>query len=93
MPSHQEAFPSTPLEAMCCGTPVVITPVSGAKDMINDENGIIADGFLPTAIADAILAAMHKTYNRETIRQWVIDNFAPEIIAQQYIGAYKELLS
>ena len=92
MPSHQEAFPSTPIEAMCCGTPVVITPVSGAEDMINDENGVVADGFSSTSIADAILAAMQKSYKRESIRQGVIDKFSPEIIAQKYIAAYKEIL-
>lgn len=93
MPSHQEAFPSTPIEAMCCGTPVVITPVSGAEDMINEENGVVAEGFSPTAIANAILAAMPKSYNRELIRQWALDNFAPVVIAQKYIDAYKELLA
>lgn len=92
MPSHQEAFPSTPIEAMCCGTPVVITPVSGAEDMINDENGVVADGFSSKSIADAILAAMQKSYKRETIRQGLIDKFSPEIIARKYIAAYKEIL-
>lgn len=92
MPSHQEAFPSTPIEAMCCGTPVVITPVSGAEDMINDENGVVADGFSSKSIADAIHAAMQKSYKRETIRQGVIDKFSPGIIAQKYIAAYKEIL-
>ncbi len=93
MPSHQEAFPSTPLEAMCCGTPVVITPVSGAKDMINNENGIVAEGFSSTAIAEAICVAMSKSYDRSSIRQWVVDSFAPDIIAQKHIDAYKELLA
>lgn len=92
MPSRQEAFSSTPLEAMCCGTPVIITPVSGAEDIINGENGIVAKGFAPTDIANAICVAMCKKYDRRAIRQWTVDNFGPEIIASKYINAYKELL-
>lgn len=92
-PSHQEAFPLTPIEAMCCGTPVIITPVSGAEDMINESNGVIADGYSSADIARAIKLALCRQYDSGKIRDYVVENFSPEHIATQYIGVYSRLFN
>lgn len=92
MPSHQEAFALTPLEAMSCGLPVVITPVSGAKDLIRDYNGEMAKDFTPHSLSIAICKALEKTYDSQTIRKHILDNYTPDIIGGEYIKVYNEML-
>lgn len=92
-PSLQEAFSLTTLEAMCCGTPVIMTPVSGSDDLINDFNGIRCTDFTPEAIAKGISMAMGKEYNREKIREDVVSRFGLEKKAKQYLNLYNSLLN
>lgn len=92
-PSHQEAFPLTPIEALCCGTPVVITPVSGAKDMINEDNGVVSSGYAPVDISEAIKLAFGRRYDSERIRSCAIENYSPQHVAKQYIDVYQHVLS
>lgn len=92
MPSFQEAFAQTPLEAMACGTPVISFPCSGAHDLINEQNGIVCSDFTVEALADGIRQAMEREYNREAIREDVICRFSYDKIARQYVELYKEVL-
>lgn len=92
MPSKQEAFALTPLEAMSCGKPVVITPVSGANDLMRTFTGEIAMNFTPEAIAEAIKNAMKKEYDEEQIRSYIVDNYNLDIIGQKYIDVYNQLI-
>lgn len=92
-PSHQEAFPLTPIEALCCGTPVIITPVSGAKDMINEDNGVVTSGYAPVDISEAIKLALGRRYDSERIRSCAIENYSPQHVAKQYIDVYQHVLS
>ena len=44
LPSNYEGMPNSLIEAMCLGLPVISTRVSGAKDLIvENENGILID--------------------------------------------------
>ncbi len=93
MPSHQEAFALTPLEAMSCGLPVVITPVSGAKDLVRDFNGEIASDFTPQSLSFAILKTLEKKYDPRIIRKYILDNYTPNVIGNKYIDAYQDILN
>lgn len=92
MPSRQEAFALTPLEAMSCGRPVVITPVSGANDLMRTFTGEIAMNFTPEAIAEAIKNATKKEYDEKQIRSYIVDNYNLNIIGQKYIDVYNQLI-
>lgn len=92
MPSFQEAFAQTPMEAMACGTPVIAFPCSGAKDLINDENGVVCEDFTIDALIKGISSAMNHNYNRDIIRQDLLKRFSYEIIAKQYMQLYESLM-
>lgn len=92
LPSFQEAFPQSPMEAMCCGIPVVAFPVSGMNELITTENGVVCKDFTEDSLIEGIYTAMSRRYNAETIRNDVIKRFSPEIIAQQYMYFYKNIL-
>lgn len=92
MPSYQEAFAQTPMEAMACGLPVISFPCSGAKDLINEQTGIVCQDFSMSALKEGIDKAHKTKYNRQTIRNYIIDNFSYEKIAGQYANLYKKVL-
>lgn len=91
MPSHQEAFPLTPIEAMSCGVPVVITPVSGAVDMMTQDTGVIVNGYSPTDIGRAIEIALDHNYNPFDIRRHIVENYTLQHIGTLYKNLYNQL--
>ena len=93
LPSYQEAFSQTSLEAMCCGTPVVTTPVSGSDDLIADFNGIRCDDFTIEALAKGISLALERQYDRERIHDDVLARFGVDTIVKSYLQMYQEVLA
>ncbi len=79
LPSLEEGLVRTALEAMACGLPVVLTPHTGANDLVQPGvNGEVVPIRDPQAIADAVL-------------KWADKILAPEW--QPRVLANAELLS
>lgn len=92
MPSYQEAFAQTPLEAMSCGVPVVAFPVSGTSCLINDLNGVRCDEFTVRSLIEGIRKAIHSDFDRQAIRKDVIERFSPSVIAGEFLNVYHEVI-
>ncbi len=92
MTSLQETFAQSPMEAMACGTPVIICPFSGARDLVNQDNGVVSDDFAADSFVKAIKIAMSTKYNRDKIRMDVLSRFSYDSIAKQYIELYNSKL-
>ncbi len=90
--SFQEGFAKTPLEAMACGIPVVAFPCSGTEELINEKNGIRVADFTVDSLAEGIEKALATSYDREWIRNDVIERFGIEKIVSRYIDLYREVL-
>lgn len=91
MPSFQESFGQTPLEALACGTPVVAFPCGIIPELINRENGVICDGFTVDSLAKGIKLAMQRSYDREYIRKDVLNRFSYDKIGKQYVDLYDKV--
>ena len=60
MPSYTEAFPGIALEAMACGTPVLVAPVGAAPDIVqHGHNGFLLKDNSPQCIAQSIGEALN----------------------------------
>jgi len=93
MPSTQEAFAKTPLEAMACGLPSIAFPCSGTEEVIHRGNGVLTSEFTSTSLGAALEEAMTRSWDGEKIREDVIERFSVEAIAKQHLAAYRDVLS
>ena len=93
MPSLQEAFAQSPMEAMACGLPVVAFPVSGMSELVNIQNGVVCEDFTIDALQKGIIELLSRRYESSIIRQDMINRFSPEAIAHKYISFYQDLLN
>ena len=95
LPSSYEALPYVVLEAMACGTPVVVSSAVPEEVVINNFNGIRVDSFNPEDYADAL----EKLLTDEEL--WLklsrnglefVKQFDYIEIAKRYISIISELL-
>lgn len=91
VPSSQESFGQTPLEAMSCGTPVVVFPTGAMKDYVLPQYGVVCNDCSSEALKEGIKEALNKSYDSLQLRKYVTDNFSLSKIAQMYINVYKSI--
>ena len=91
MPSSQEVCPQVPLEAMACGTPVIVFPTGAMKDYVLPQYGVVCKDCSLEALKDGIEEALNKSYDGYQLRKYVTDNFSPSKIAQMYINVYNSI--
>lgn len=91
--STQEAFAQTPIEAMACGIPAVLTPVSGTSELITEQNGVRCKGFSPKDIAEGLRTAFERKYDSCAIREDVKHRFSTVGIAKKYLEFYKRIIN
>lgn len=92
VPSSQESFGQTPLEAMACGTPVVVFPTGAMKDYVLPQYGVVCNECSLEALKEGIKEALNKSYDSLQLREYVTDNFSPSKIANMYIKLYKSVI-
>lgn len=92
MPSYQESFGQTPLEAMSCGIPVCAFPTGIIPELINESNGIVCKDFSTKSLIEGIKLLIKREYNPLSIREDIIKRFSYEKIAKDYINLYKGII-
>jgi glycosyltransferase involved in cell wall biosynthesis len=98
VPSRQETFGQTALEALACGTPVVAFDCTGPKDIIDHrETGYLATPYDPDDLFRGIKWAIEDNErNRrlsENARTAVLEKFTVEKMATNYIDLYRKILA
>lgn len=92
LPSFSEGLPNIMLEAMACGTPVLVTPVGSIPDYVVDtQTGFIMEDNSPECIAKNILRALSfNDINKITdhAELMVESKFKPEVTVQMYKEAF-----
>jgi len=95
LPSSYETFPNTVLEALACGTSVVITDRCGIADVINGEAGLVV-----SHDKDELSSAISRMLGDDDLREafgergkrLVREKFNWERIAEQMERVYSSLL-
>lgn len=64
-PSFEDGFGYAPMEALACGTPVIVTADTGMQEyVIEGQNGLV----VPTGDRDALVDGLHKMHDARLAR-------------------------
>ena len=92
LPSLNEGNPTVMFEALGCGKPFVGTNVGGVPDVIiSDTYGLLARPSDAGDLAEKILIALDRTWDREEIVRYA-DHFTWEEISKEIIKVYHSVL-
>ena len=95
VPSLQEAFGQTALEASACGTPVAAFNVGGLSDIIEDGvSGRLVDSLTGEALGDAIIELLNSGQLCEmgrAARKIVSSRFGATLVGEQYRDLYSQI--
>ena len=95
-PTYADTFPTTNLEAMACGTPVITYRTGGSPEPITPYTGIVVERAgdvkgLRDAIVD--ICDKGKAHYAEECRKRVVENFDKRTCFDKYIELYDEILT
>lgn len=92
-PTYQDNFPTTNIEALACGTPVVTYDTGGSPEAVDEHTGIVVSKGDVKGLADAISKILLTDRNvwREKCRQRAEKLFNKEKQFKKYIDLYTQL--
>jgi len=95
-PTIEDNLPSTVMESLSCGTPVIVFNTGGIPDMVDHKiNGYLAEfKNVNDLITGIYWIENHPEINqiRENCREKVMKNFSTEVIVTKHINFYRSLI-
>ena len=94
-PTWEDNFPTTNIEALACGTPVVTYRTGGSPESITPETGIVVEKGDCNALCSAIMEiiAKGKDFYSAACRKRAEDLYNKDDRFQEYLDLYQHLLS
>lgn len=91
-PTYQDNYPTTNLEAISCGTPVVTYRTGGSPESIDNTTGLVVEQGDISALYKSVITLSLGDY-KESCREKAIREFNKEKCFEQYIELYRSLLA
>lgn len=93
--SRLETFSIVIIEAMAKGLPVIATRCGGPETFLLPEHGLLIEkeNMEQLILAMKYMIDHYQDYNSDDIRQFCFDHFSQDVIANQIIKIYTQLLS
>lgn len=89
-PSLEETFSLVTVEAMACGTPVIVCDTSAVKELVTDKVGYIVDKYSAEDYYNAYLKLKIKKIKKQDLLSQS-KKYSKEKFVNEYIKLYKEL--
>jgi glycosyltransferase involved in cell wall biosynthesis len=92
LPSLNEGNPTVMFETLGCGKPFVGTKVGGVPEVImSDEYGLLIEPADPEDLAEKILVALDREWDRDAILEYA-QRYTWENIAKEIMSVYTKIL-
>lgn len=95
-PTYEDNFPTTNIEALACGTPVVTYRTGGSPEAIDEQTGIVVEVGDINGLVDGIKKACqsnHKEETRRLCRERAVKYFNKNDRYKEYLDLYQSLLN
>ena len=91
-PTWEDNFPTTNLEALACGTPVITYDTGGSPEAIDEKTGFVVPRGDIKKLYEAIIKVQERNIKREDCRLRAERLYNKEDRFQEYIDLYNSLL-
>lgn len=93
-PTLEDNFPTTNIEALACGTPVVTYNTGGSPEAIDEKTGFVVPYKDINALKEKIIyICENHPFSSADCRTRAVNNFNKDVAFSKYIELYKSLLS
>lgn len=93
LPSRKEALPLVAIEALACGTPAIVSDVSGMDKIINKEVGLNFKLDDEKMLAEKINLILDKkvVFNKKKIANYAKEKYSQEILMDKLLKLYEQI--
>jgi glycosyltransferase involved in cell wall biosynthesis len=93
-PTYVDNFPTTNIEALACGTPVVTYKTGGSPESIDNETGLVVEKGDLNGLYFSLMSLleMGKTYFSDLCRKRAVEYYDKNNKFLEYIDLYKQIL-
>lgn len=92
-PTYSDNFPTTNIEALACGTPVITYRTGGSPEAVDDKTGVVVEQGDVTALATAIMQMREKPLSSVDCRKRAEECFDKDKCFEEYIELYENILN
>ena len=92
--SNYDNMPCVMTEALASGVPVIGSAIHGMKEHIKNGLGILVEPGNENDLLNGIQTAINRinSFNKNELRQYAIDNFSYETVAESFDKIYKKVI-
>mgnify|MGYP006100673559 CR=1 FL=1 len=92
-PTFEDTFPTTNLESLACGTPLITYKTGGSVESVSEDTGIIVDKGYTLGLIDAIkvIRKKGKGFYEINCRKFAEAHFSNKIKFNEYIELYEDI--
>ena len=89
--TYEDNFPTTNIESLACGTPIITYDTGGSVEAVTPENGLIVGKGDIEGVKSAVLRISESDYDRQAISASAREQYDSKVMAEKYLDVYQNL--
>lgn len=91
-PTYSDNYPTTNLESIACGTPVITYDTGGSPESINENTGLVVPQGDVNALASSIISLKEHNLSSKKCREYAEKFFNKDKCFEEYLQLFESLL-